>query len=83
MLSNKSVCINKIILVESQKILMNDNQIAKTLNDFFSNIIEILGIPRFNQTYPVSDNVSDPTLRAIFKYLKHPSISITKKKLQE
>lgn len=42
-------------------------------------MIKILGIPRFNQSDPVSDNVSDPTLRAIFNYLKHPCILITKK----
>lgn len=79
MLSNKSVSSKKMILVESQKVLMNDNQLPKTLNNFFSNTITILGIPRFNQSDPFSDNVSDPTLKAILKYLKHPSILITKK----
>ena len=40
MLSNKSVSNEKIILVENQKILSNDNDIAKVLNDFFSNIVK-------------------------------------------
>ena len=48
MLLNKSVSSKKIILVENQKILITENEIAKTLNDFFSNTIKTSGIPKFD-----------------------------------
>ena len=53
---------------------MSEIQRAKTLNDFFSNTIKNLGIPKFDQSDPVSDNVNDDTLKAILKHCKHPSI---------
>ena len=39
-LSNKFVNSEKITLVDNEKIITNDKEIAKVLNDFFSNIIE-------------------------------------------
>ena len=39
LLLNKSVSSEKIILAESQKILMTNNEIVKILNDLFSNTI--------------------------------------------
>ena len=62
MLANQSTASDKIILVENQKILMADNQIVKTLNDFFSNTIKTLGISKSNQSDLISDKVNDPTL---------------------
>ena len=61
-LANQSAAGDKIILVENQKILMTDNQIVKTLNDFFSNTIKTLGIPKSNQSDLISNKVNDPTL---------------------
>ena len=61
MLVNKFVSSEKLILVENQKILMNDNEIPKTLHDFFSNTNRTLHIPKLNQSDPVSDKVNDPT----------------------
>ena len=53
---------------------MTEHQIAKTLNDFFSNTIKNLGIPKCDQSDSVSDNANDDTLKAILKHRKHPSI---------
>ena len=39
-LPNKFVNSEKITLVDNEKIITNDKEIAKVLNDFFSNIIE-------------------------------------------
>ena len=64
----------KIVLVENKKILMTDIKITKMLSDFFSNTIKTVGIPKFNQSDPVSDKVNDPPMKAILKYRKHPSI---------
>ena len=40
-LSTKFVNSEKITLVDNEKIIPNDQEIAKVLNDFFSNIIKI------------------------------------------
>ena len=42
MLSNKFVNSEKIRLVNNEKIITNDKEISKVLNDFFSNIIKTL-----------------------------------------
>ena len=40
----------------------------------FSNTVNTLGIPKLDQSDPVSDNFNDDTLKAILKYVKDPSI---------
>ena len=44
MFSNKFINNEKITLVDNEKTITNDKEIAKGLNDFFSNIIETLNI---------------------------------------
>ena len=44
-LSNKFVNNEKITLVDNEKIITNDKEVAKVLNEFFSNIIKTLNIP--------------------------------------
>ena len=70
----------KITLVDNEIIIINDKEMAKVLNDFFSNIMKTLNIPQKNHTDSIIDNVRDPTLKAILKYRKHRSILATKKK---
>ena len=36
---------------------------------FFSNIIKNLGIPEYNETNPMSQNIEDPLMKAIMKYV--------------
>ena len=81
-LSNKLVNSEKVILVHNEKIITNDKDIAKPLNDFFSNIIETLNIPQKNHTDSINENVRDPTLKTILKYRKHPSILGIKRKIE-
>ena len=71
MLSNKFVNSEKITLVDNEKIIANDKEIVKVLQDFFSNIIKSLNIPHKSHTYSVIENLRDPTLKAILKYCKH------------
>ena len=47
---------------------MNDSDKAKTLGDFFANVIKTLNISKFNQSDPVSENVSDHSSKAALKY---------------
>ena len=44
-LSIKFVNSEKITLIDSEKIIINDKEIAKVLYDFFSNIIKTLNMP--------------------------------------
>ena len=46
MLSNKFVNKEKITLVDNDKIITNDKEIAKVSNDFFLNITKTLNIPK-------------------------------------
>ena len=46
MLSNKFVNNEKITLVDNSKTITNGKEIAKVLNDFFSNFIKTLNIPQ-------------------------------------
>ena len=46
MLSNKFVYSEKLTLVDNEKIIANDKEIANVLNDFFSNIIKTLNNPQ-------------------------------------
>ena len=82
MLSNKFVNNEKITLVDNEKIITNDKEIAKVLNDFFSNIIKTLNIPKKDHTDSIVENVRDPTLKAILKYRKHLSILIIKGRIK-
>ena len=45
LLSNKVVYNERTTIVEDDKIIKNDKNIAPILNEFFSNIITALGIP--------------------------------------
>ena len=82
MLLNKFVNNEKITLVDNEKIIANDKEIAKVLNDFFSNIIKTLNIPKKDHTDSIVENVRDPTLKAILKYRKHPSILAIKRRIK-
>ena len=64
----------KITLVEGTKILKNDKETAKVLNNFFSTVIENLKFPQHKEQDPISTSISDAVTRAIVKYRTHPSI---------
>ena len=81
MLSNKFVNNEMITLVDNEKVITNDKKIAKVLN-FFSNIVKTLNIPKKDHTDSIIESVRDPTLKAILKYRKHPSISAIKRNLK-
>ena len=82
MLSNKSVNSEQITLVDNEKVITNDKEIAKVLNDFFSNIIKTLNITKKDHTDSVIANVRDPTLKTILKYRKYASILAIKRRIK-
>ena len=47
---------------------------ADVFNNFFGNIVKNLNISQYSDFDPIIEKVKDPTLKAILKYEKHPSI---------
>ena len=74
LLSDKSVSREKINLTENEKMLTSESETAETLNNFFSNIVKKLNIPKFNSNNSVTENMNGPVFKAILKYKNHPSI---------
>ena len=74
MLFDKSVSREKINLAENEKMPTSESATAKTLDNFFSNIVKKLNTPNFNSNNSVTKNIKDPVSKAILKYKNHPSI---------
>ena len=74
LLSNKIMSSEKITLAEGTKILKNDKETAKVLNNFFSTIIQNMKIPQYKEQDPISAPIRDPVMRAVVKYRAYPSI---------
>ena len=66
-----------ITLVNNENIESTENEVAKALNDFFSNIVKNLKIPQYRCEDDLHSNrlSSHPALQAILKYRNHLSIS--------
>ena len=56
--SDKSVSTEKTNLTENEKMLTSKSETAETLNNFFSDIVRKLNIPKFNSNNPVTENQS-------------------------
>ena len=71
---------DKIILIENNLIVSEDQKVAEIFNTFFSNAVKNLNIDyyehfSFDEYFLCKDTENeDPILRAIQKYEKHPSI---------
>ena len=74
LLQDKVTSTQKITLIENDKIVKNDNEIARALNSFFSNIVRDLKIPDYNNCDPMVANIQESVLKAIVKHWNHPSI---------
>ena len=68
-LSDKILSIERITLVENNKIINN----ANIKNTFFSNIAINLNVPECHKYEGISSIISDPILKAIGKYRNYPS----------
>ena len=63
---------NKITLAGGGKVLTDDAKIAETFNSFFGNMVNTLNVEK--DLFCDTGDETDPLLRAIKKYSKHPSI---------
>ena len=73
-LSEKINARERISLSENGKIVKTGKGTAEVFNSFFGNIVKNFNISQYPDFDPIIENVKDPTLKAILKYEKHPSI---------
>ena len=78
MLSDKVKSAEKILLVESDKIIDEDGLRAMALNNFFTNAFKNLKIPEYHVADTRADNISHPVLKVIFKYRNRLNIDAIK-----
>ena len=76
--TDKGMNHDKIILVEDDEIISENEQISESLNNFFADAIINLNIPQYEDPTSNTDGIDDPVLRAIEKYKNHPSITLIK-----
>ena len=62
MLSNRYFSSEKSTLVENEKIITDDKELAKVINDVFSNIMKTLNNPQINRSASNFENVREPAL---------------------
>ena len=65
---------NRISCREKGEILKTESETVETVNSLFSNKVTNLNFLRYNEFNSVTENITDPTLKAIFKYKGHPSM---------
>ena len=80
--SEKAFRKETIILKDSNRTITNNHELAETFNTFFSNIIQNLKLDSNLVEITENLNISDPVIKAIKKYEKHPSIIKTKEKMK-
>ena len=68
-LSDQVTYTQKITLIDNDKI---EDDTARVLNTFFSNTINDLNIPDYNNCDALAENIQEPILKAIVKYRNHP-----------
>ena len=77
-LSDKGRSNQKIALIEDEKIISNDEEIAETLNDYCATVTGSLGIAEYSNIISRTEGATDPIEKARLKYSNHPSIRKTR-----
>jgi len=78
---NNGVTNEKIVLVEGDKIINEDAQLAQTFNDFFDNAVKSLGITENEMLRTKVGETQGGVMDAIKMYESHPSILKIKEKV--
>ena len=80
----RKVLLKKSISLINKDCLITENEdLAKTCSNCFSNIVNKLGMEDVPDDDSNLSNIDDPILKAIAKYENHPSISRIKNYLKE
>ena len=71
--SEKQVVNKKIVLVDNNSIISDDMKVAETMNNYFTNIVPLLGIQGYKCEYTYDSSI-DEISNAINRFKSHPSI---------
>ena len=74
---------SSITLVENEKIITNDSEIAEIINEFFTNITKTMDIAPGECILVPTNHLLDPVEIAVEKYKYHPSIQKIKDKVKQ
>ena len=80
--SEKAFRKETIILKDSNRTITNNHELAETFNTFFSNITQNLKLDSNLVEITENLNISDPVIKTIKKYEKHPIIIKIKEKMK-
>ena len=80
--SNKLQSKNKIVLIEDETIISNDDEVAGTMNEFFVSVTDSLGINENSGYENATEGITDPIDKAVHKFSNHPSILKIKDRYQ-
>ena len=72
--SDKLQSKNKIVLIEDETIISNDDEVAETMNEFFVSVTDSLGIKESSGYENATEGITDPIDEAVHKFSNHPSI---------
>ena len=72
--SNYNGGAQNITLIDDDKIISKDEEVAKTLNNFFTNSVKSLNIAENNALLNRSNHLNIPVDIALKKFENHPSI---------
>ena len=76
--TNKGVNHDRILLVEENETISDNDEISEKLNNFFADIVKNFNIPQYEDHLVNTDNSDDPILRAKEKSKNHESIQLIK-----
>ena len=76
--TDKGTSRNSISLIEGSKIIVEDMEIAETLNTYFEYAVSSLGISEPKEFITSHENLNDPIDSILLKFSKHPSILMIK-----
>ena len=80
-MSNKGNFHKQITLIEGDKIISEDLEVAEKLNNYFHNAVKSLDILEFSDLLTPVTGLADPIDIAIKKYENHPSILVINEKV--
>ena len=80
--SEKAFRKETILLKDSNRTIRNNQELAETFDSFFSNITQNLKLDRNLVEITENLNISDPVIKVIKKYEKHPTIIKIKEKMK-
>ena len=72
-LSYKIKSSDKLTLLEWEELINSEKEIAEILNKFFSNAVENLKVPEYQEADSRANNMSHPIFKAIVKLRNHAS----------